>query len=128
MGNHKRSDDNQPELIERFMAQDVAEQFVIEAEEGDSPLSVLVKFISDMEANDKCKKHDSYLFIHVVGFGEIKNCFVWWMQDDSVVMVGISPAETFDDESTESLMVGVLPPGCTFNPVPFTDAGIATVH
>lgn len=127
MGKRKDSIE-QGELIERFMAQDFADEFIDSLEEGESPLPALVKLISDMEGNEHCKKHDSYMFIHIIGFGEVKSCFVWWLTDDSAMIVGVAPDEPVSTEDAGSLIVGVLPPGCTFKPMPFTEKGIPTIH
>ena len=114
----------QGELIERFKAQDYADKFT-EALEGETPpFAVLVQFVSHTGGSADCKKHDSYMFMRITGVGDLRNCFVWWMSDDSILIVGFQG----DSEEEMSVLVGVLSPGSEFVPTPYTEAGIQTLH
>lgn len=110
----------QPDLLIPYMAQEVATILSTDMEISDDPLHVFTAFYAAMMESHNFKKHDSYMFIEIVGFGSLVECFVWWMEDDSVLIVGQRPPD--------DLVVGVLAPGANFHPVPCTPTGIPTLH
>jgi hypothetical protein len=59
------------------------------------------------------RKQESFVVLEVVGRGAISEAFAWWMDDQSILIVGWQ-----DDET---LMIGVLPVGAELTPLPYYD-------
>lgn len=62
----------------------------------------------------------SYQQVHIVGRGLLHEVFLWCMPDESFLVVGWA--------SEDEVIVGVLPPGSEFKPLPFADGKIQTIH
>ncbi len=105
-----------PENYETWAAHGVARQLIDALECDDEVLNVLSEFYAEMSAH----KHESYTHLDVVGVGVLHEVFVWWMDDDSILVVGW--------ESEEEVAVGVLPPDAQFTALPFYEGKVTTVH
>ena len=56
----------------------------------------------------------------VTGGVHLADAFVWWMDDQSILIVG------WQDE--ETVVASVLPPGAEFTPAPYYDGEVVTLH
>ena len=83
---------------------------------GEDSMEVLTEFHARMAGY----RNNSYAVISVAGRGTFAEAFVWWMDDQSALVVG------WQDE--ETLVVGVLPPGAQFTPLPYHDGNVVTLH
>ena len=83
---------------------------------GEDSMEVLTEFHAQMAGYES----KSYAVISVAGRGTFAEAFVWWMDDQSALVVG------WQDE--ETLVVGVLPPGAQFAPLPYYDGSVITLH
>ena len=98
------------------MAHHVANQLQEALEADDDEMDVLSSFHSDMSAY----RQDSYAHLEIAGIGIFHETFVWWMSDNSIVLVGWKA----DDE----VVIGVLPPDTDFRPAIFQDGEMKTLH
>ena len=103
--------------IESYAAYYVAKQLGYALEEANDDFEDLLdNFYEEMAE----RKQDSYSCLYVVGLGELREAFVWWMDDSSIVIVGWQTQDT--------VAIAVLPPDAIFTPLPFDDGGTIRLH
>ncbi len=83
---------------------------------GEDTIEVLTEFHEQMAGY----RSDSYAVFAVTGSGTLTEAFLWWMDDQSILIVG------WQDE--ETVVVGVMPPGAQFTPLPYYDGNVVTLH
>ena len=66
------------------------------------------------------RKQDSYAVLEVVGFCLLKEAFVWWMDDDSILIVGW--------QSEDKITLAALPTDAEFIPTPYYEGMVRTLH
>ena len=113
--------DTTDELIPEFKARKLAIELnaQLEACEDESEVpAILLAFRAAMAL--VCIKQDSYAYLEVVGLGALREAFVWWADDNSILLVGWkTPSE---------LAVGVLGPESTFTPTAYEGGKGHTLH
>ncbi len=83
---------------------------------GEDTIEALTEFHAKMAGYES----KSYAILMVTGGINLADAFVWWMDDQSILIVG------WQDE--ETVVAGVLPPGAEFTPAPYYDDAAHTLH
>ena len=100
-------DNKQASLLEDFMAFQIAlrlQDKIAEVESEEEMYAILIAFRS--ATKEVAVRHEHYEELAITGMGLMKKAFVWWLPDESIVVVG---------ETDEDLcMVGVMAPGTVF--------------
>lgn len=104
-------------LTEDFEAYQFARQLqdTLETSEEDE-VALLIAFHASMAAYPV----KSYQQVQITGRGVLHEVFLWELTDGSFLVVGWA--------SEEEIVVGVLPPGSEFKPLPFIDGKIQSIH
>ena len=113
----------QQELFREDLATVVANMFTAQLEADDiDPDVALAALLITMRS--VAVRQDSFARLRITGVGDMRQAFVWWMADDSVLVIGTG----VEDEN--EIHVGVLGAGSKFTPVPYDEASdnIATLH
>ena len=80
----------------------------------------LVEVLAEFHAQMAGYRNTSYAELTISGSCTIAEAFVWWMDDQSILVVG------WQDEDT--VVVGVLPQGSEFAPQPYHDGKVVSLH
>lgn len=111
----------QLELLPEFKAHEYAVELsdqLSSCDDEDDVPGLLNTFYSVMRG--LAKKSDSYAYLDVVGLGALREAFVFWVEDDSILLVGwLTPCE---------LSIGVLPPTSQFIATAYEGGRGHTIH
>ncbi len=98
------------------LANQAAIELETELDCADDSLEVLVAFHQEMAD----QKQDSYQILEIEGVAALRETFVWWFDDGSILFVGWSDEET--------IAMGVFAAGTVFQPTALHDGKIQTLH